>query len=127
MSVDPHDAYRIPGHQLMMLVRGLDPRYLRDVQREFATYLSTNRGRLDSWQEGWNSFIGSDGVRQGQVRYTPSVCVTCNGRRFSTRRPDLNMTRTGSPTVCYECRGTGTGHVSVVTKRALPVKAPDVG
>lgn len=115
--VDPRSAYAIDGSRFRLAVPRLSPADLYTLRREFATYLSTrySRAKHDTWEAAWNDWTGAAPHRVGQVQFTTARCSECKGRRFSHRNVARNLSRTGNPSVCFECRGTGKG-----TRVSLP-------
>lgn len=108
--IDPRAAHNISIRLLVGLMPGISHEDLFDVRREFARYLTTRQAATArTWQEAWNSWTGAVEGRPGFINYTPARCSNCRGRRWSVSRPGYNMTRTGSPSVCGDCRGTGRG------------------
>lgn len=122
--LNPQIAHLVDAGTLRRSVPGLSPSDLHDVRSEFAWFLTTPRARAtyQTWQEAWNAFTGATPHRPGALNYTTSRCSACNGRRYDHRRIARNISRTGSPYICGECRGTGRGQR--VTKTALYVEPP---
>ena len=86
-----------------------------EVQAELAWHarMMCRRGlSVTSWQQALNDLTGATQHHPGALTLSSVRCGTCHGRRFETRHPSLNLTRTGSPVMCGECRGTGRARVT---------------
>lgn len=124
MTLDPRIAHHIDGRHLLALLPRVPQVELHEVRTEFARFLSTPAGRAHAtWQEAWNAFTGATPTRPGVITYTPNRCRECAGRRYSHRNVSRNLARTGNPSVCGECRGTGRG--SQVRETARYASAPN--
>ena len=109
--VDPRTAHTIDARVLLAHVPRLDQNDLHDLRREFGRYLSTRASatRHTTWQDAWNAWTGVAPHRPGEIQFTPVRCAQCHGRRFDLRHVARNLSRTGRPDICGECRGTGRG------------------
>lgn len=100
------------------------PEVLSAVLTAFASWVRTTRPQQTAghpWPAtppglaaAWNTWVAT---RHGVFRFTPARCVHCRGRGVSTRNLPRNLSRTGSPHVCGECRGTRRGRPVAITLR----------
>lgn len=121
--LDPRTAHYIDARHLLAHVQGMEPTDLPQVRCEFARFLtSQHRADYTTWQAAWNAFTGAAPRQPGTLRYRTARCPECHGRRFSARNVARNLSRTGNPHACYECRGSGRG--KLVTKTALYIQPP---
>lgn len=90
-------AHRLDGRTLLLSLPRLDPADLPTIRQEFAQWVSGSRRHWDSAQQAWNNWTGATPHRSGTIRYYPSQCDRCRGRRIDMRRGQ----------VCHECMGRG--------------------
>lgn len=109
--VDPRMAHHVDNRAYMHLMPHVDQSDVYEIRQQFARYLSSRHSQTThaTWQDGWNEWTGAQEHRPGQILYTPIRCRQCHGKRFDVRHPGRNLSRTGSPSICGECRGTGRG------------------
>lgn len=120
--LDPRVAHAIDGRHLLHLLPHVDQMDLHEIRGEFARAIQSMRTPALTWQDAWNAWTGAGPGRLGQITYTSVRCKECKGRRYSTRNIARNLSRTGSPYICPECRGSGRG--GRVQQRATYAPAP---
>lgn len=119
--LDPRSAHALDGRTLLGLLPHVDQSDLHEIRIEFARYLTSREGRSHAtWQDAWNAWTRATPTRPGSIDYTPLCCGDCKGRRFSARNLSRNLTRTGSATMCGECRGSGRGQRTAQTTQYAP-------
>lgn len=114
--LDPAVAHHIDARTLLGLLPYVDQRHLSSIRIELARHIQaggTRRERLTTWQGAWNDMTGATDRRDGQLRLRNVACSQCHGKGFDVRHPGRNLARTGSPSICGECRGSRRSDVTV--------------
>jgi len=120
IPLDPAIAHHVPATDLLALVPRLDQRLLGAVRLELARHIAATRGRTAyvTWQAAWNDLTGASPTRPGTLRLSGVSCPTCHGKGFDVRHPGRNLARTGTASICGDCRGSRTTNVTFLALRA---------